>query len=255
MNIQIISSTIIICLTIFWLSWNLQNTWISIKNTWTVSGQVQNSLTVSWEWKAMANPDIVRIRAWISELAKTTKEAQINANIKLNKILEALKAYDIPDSDIQTNNLSINPEHEWTKENGRQLIWQRVRQNLNIKITEIDKDKDRVSSIIDTLWEINWLELNSINFDIENKKGLFTKAREKAFEKAKQKAIELAKLWGLKLLKPITISESRVNYNPPMFSNVARMDMAESSSAWWGSSIPAWELEVIANINVVFWIE
>lgn len=249
-----IISVIIVCLTIFGSAYFMSQRDVSIRNTGTVAGSVQNSITVSGEGKVMATPDIVQIQAGVSELRKTTKEAQEAANEKLNEILYVLSEHDVPKKDVQTNNLSFYPEYDYLKDNGRQLVGQRVRQTLNIKISDIDNDEERVTDILDALGRIDGLELNSVNFDIEEKEALFTKAREKAFDKAKQKAEELADLGSVNLLKPITISESSVNYYPPMVRNYAKMEMA-MDGAGGGSSLPSGELEITANVSVVFGIE
>jgi len=252
-DLTTILSVGVVCLTILGISWNVRNTGISIQNTGTSSGSVQNSISVSGEGKVTATPDIVRINAGISEIAKTTKAAQESANQKLNTILDILKKHDVPSKNIQTNNLSIRPEYEWQKEGGQKLIGQRVSQTLTIKISDIDKDADKVTSILDALGEINGLELNSVNFDIEDKKAFFSEAREQAFEKAEQKAEEYAKFGNVTLLKPISISDASISYNPPMFRNYAKIEMASDGGS--ESSLPAGELEVTATVNVLFGIK
>ena len=119
--------------------------------------------------------------------------------------------------------------------------------------SDIDKDSEKVGKIIDTLGAINGLELNSVNFDIEDKKEFFSKAREQAFEKAQQKAAEYAKFGKVTLLKPISISDASISYNPPVFSNYAKMDMMAENAV--GSSLPAGQLEITATVNVVFGIK
>ncbi len=252
-DLTVVISVGVICLTILGISWNVRNTGISIRNTGSNSESIQNSISVSGEGKITATPDIVRINAGISEIAKTTKAAQEAANKKLNTILDILKKYDIPNKNIQTNNLSIRPEYEWKGDKGRQLIGQKVSQTLTIKISDIDKDSEKVGKIIDTLGAINGLELNSVNFDIEDKKEFFSKAREQAFEKAQQKAAEYAKFGKVTLLKPISISDASISYNPPVFSNYAKMDMMAENAV--GSSLPAGQLEITATVNVVFGIK
>ncbi|MCF7917912.1 SIMPL domain-containing protein [Candidatus Gracilibacteria bacterium] len=249
-----ILAVVLICATILGVSYNFRKTGISIRNTGTASGSIQNSITVSGEGKVMSRPDIVRVQAGVSELRKTTKEAQIAANEKLAQILDILRENNIAEKNVQTTDLSFYPEYQWLEKTGQKLVGQRVRQTLNIKITDIDKKSERVTDILDALGSVDGLEMNSVNFDIEEKEALFTQARQQAFDKAEQKAKELAKLGGVVLLKPITISESSINYNPPMYRNFAKMEMA-SDAMGGGSELPSGELEVTANVNVVFGIE
>ncbi len=247
-----ITAVIAICLTILGVTYNLRNTGISIKNTGNTSGSIQNSISVSGEGKVTASPDIVRIQAGISEIAPTTKKAQTAANEKIKTILSTLEQYDINKKDIQTTNLSFYPEYDW-QPSGRKLLGQKVQQTLNVIIRNINGKPDRVTNILDALGEVNGLELNSVQFDIDDRTELFTKARKEAFSKAKQKAEELAGLGEVKLLPPITISENTINYQPPMVRNFA---MAEGGMGGGGdSSLPSGELEITATISVVFGIE
>lgn len=249
-----LGAVILICGTIFAVSYNLKETGISIKNTGTVAGSVQDSITVVGEGKSMAQPDIVQIQAGVSETRTTTKEAQEAANEKLNQILKILKEYKISEKNIQTSNLSFYPEYEWRKDNERILVGQKVRQSLNIKIDNIKDDTTRVTAILDKLATINGLELNSVQFDIEDKKEFFTEARKMAFEKAEQKAQELAEMGDVTLLKPIAISEADVSYNPPLLRNYAVME-SSADGLGGGSALPSGELEITTRVNVVFGIK
>ena len=170
---------------------------------------------------------------------------------KLATIISILEENDVPERNAQTSNLSFYPEYDWKGDEGRKLIGQRVSQTLTIKIPEIDKNPGRVTDILDALGTINGLELNSVNFDIEDKKEFFSEAREQAFEKAYQKAKELAKFGDVELGKPITISESSVNYRPIPYQNFAKMEMVADGMGG-GSALPAGELDVTASVNVLF---
>lgn len=240
-----IISVIAICGTIFGVSQNL-------KNTGGIGDSLKNSINVSGEGKVTATPDIVQIKAGVSEVKNTTKEAQEATNKKIANILKILKKYNIPEKNIQTANLSYDTEYDWSKEK-REKIGQRVRQSLSIKIPDIIENPQKITDILDELGNIDGLELNSVTFDIEDKKEIFTKARAEAFAKAQQKAEELANLGNLKLLKPISISEAKSTYYPPVYSNYARSEM--SMDVGGGSSLPAGELEITSNIEIIFGIE
>jgi hypothetical protein len=248
------AGVIIVCATIAFSVGQLRNTGITIRNTGSSAGSIQNSITVSGEGKVTATPDIVRISSGVSELADTTKEAQQQANDKLDRIISILTENDVPERNVQTSNLSFRPEYDWN--NGeKKLLGQRVTQTLTIEIPEIDTNPERVTQILDSLGEIDGLELNSVNFDIEDKTTFFSSAREQAFEKAFQKAKELAQFGSVKLGKPISISEANISYNPMPYQNFARKEMVMADGMGGGSSLPSGELDVTAMVNVVFEIQ
>ena len=246
------SGVIIVCATIAFSIGQLRNTGITIRDTGSSAGSIQNSITVSGEGKITATPDIVRISLGVSELADTTKKAQHQANEKLERIISILTDNDVPERNVQTSNLSFRPEYDWKGDDGRKLVGQRVSQTLTIKIPDINTKTERVTKILDSLGEIDGLELNSVNFDIEDKKEFFSSAREQAFEKARQKAKELAQFGSVKLGKPISISEANISYNPMPYSNFARKEMVMADGMGGGPSLPSGELDVTAKVNVVF---
>jgi len=247
-----IAGVVVVYATVVFGVTKIQQTGITIRNTGTIAGGVQNSISVTGEGKVTATPDIVNVSVGVSELAKTTSEAQTQANEKLNQILAILKTNGVPDKNVQTSQLSFREEYDW-KDGERKTRGQRVEQTLSVEVPEIDKNQERVVAILDALGQIDGITLNAVTFDIKDKTEFFSQAREQAFEKAEQKARELAALGGVTLEKPITISESQINFSPmPYLRNMAVMDMAEGAGG--GSSLPAGELDVTATVNVVWGI-
>jgi uncharacterized protein len=259
----VVVAAILVCLTIIFAMGRLQQTGITIEDnrsqepgkkeeTGEKKGQVaeqQKSISVSGEGRIVVVPDHVRISAGVSELAETTAKAQEQANRKLARVLEILKANEIPERNIQTSQLTFRPEYDWS-DGERRLIGQRVAQTLDISIPEIDVRPERVTRILDLLGAINRLEMHSVNFDVKNRKELLSRARILAFEEAKEKAEALTRLAGLSLEKPLQISEVPGNAGPvPYFRGTPRMDMAAAAPE---AVLPAGEMDVTITVNVVF---
>ncbi|MBQ5944943.1 SIMPL domain-containing protein [bacterium] len=49
----------------------------------------------------------------VEETAPTTKEAQKNANEKIDKVKEIIKQYDVESSDIKTTNVNVYEQYDW----------------------------------------------------------------------------------------------------------------------------------------------
>jgi uncharacterized protein YggE len=54
----------------------------------------------------------------VEETAPTTKEAQKNANEKIDKVKEIIKQYDVEAADIQTSNMNVYEQFDW-RDSGR----------------------------------------------------------------------------------------------------------------------------------------
>ena len=237
-------------------SYLISRTNFSIQNVGTATtldGKLTNTIAVSGDGKVSAKPDMVTINVGASELAKTTKEAMAQSNAKIAEVLNVLKMNNIPDKDIQTSELSLAPEYDWST-TPRQLKGQRATQRLTVNIKGLDPQSDKVATIIDALSQINNLEMGGITYDIEDKTALFSQARELAFKKAQQKATELAKLGGVELLRPVSITDDVVNYNPPMY--LQNSYLAEKSvAADGGSQLPTGQLELQIQVSVMWGIK
>jgi hypothetical protein len=220
----------------------------------TKNGELVNSISVAGEGKVFAKPDVLEMRVGVAHTERTTSAALEAVNEDIAQIKEILLAKDLREEDIKTTNLSIRPEYDYT--NGRRVLrGQRATQNLSFKVSGVDQNMERATSIIDQVSEINEVMISSINFDIEDKTEYFTSARELAYQKAEQKAKELAKLGDLKLQKPVNISESSVDYGiTPMRNFAMEAEMVDGRGAG-GTDLPSGQLEIQARVNIVFGIE
>jgi hypothetical protein len=220
-------------------------------------GQKVGILSVSGDGKAMARPDMVTVSASFSETANTSAEALDKVNRKMSEIINVAKANGVPDKDIQTSGLSIYPEYEYGPFGGTpKLKGQRASESVSVIVRGVDEKAEKASRLIDQVSAIENVQLGGISFDIENKTALFTQAREAAFSKAKQKAEELAKLSGVKLTKPVTITDNVVEYSPPIMNYaMAERAMAPMVADAVSTPIQSGELSVTVNLSVGWGME
>ncbi len=218
-----------------------------------VNGRVSDTISVSGDGKVTARPDMVELTVSISSLANTSQQSLDKTNQKVSQITQVLKDNNLPDTDYQTTGLNIYTEYDYSSEY-RRIIGQRSTQSLDIKIKKIDNKATKAAKIIDELSAIDNIQINNITFNIDDKTELFTQARELAFNKAKQKASELAKLAGVKLGKPVSISDSTTEAYPIRYSNTAQLKMADSAVGG-GTEISTGEMSVSSNIQILWGIE
>ena len=220
----------------------------------STTGKAVNTISVEGEGKVYAKPDMVIFSVEISETRDSTKDALEATNTKINSIISILKNEDIDEEDIQTSNFNIYADYDWLKDS-KVLNGQTATQTLSVKIKNIDASAEKAGDVIDKVTEVENAYVNGIYFDIEDKKELFTKARDEAYSKASQKANELADLSDVKLLKPIYISEGSVDYYSPRYTNAAIYEDAMLDSDSGSSSISTGQLEITAIVDVTWGIE
>lgn len=215
----------------------------------------QRTISVQGTGIVTAIPDTASLSITISELGKTTKEAQSAANKKIAEVLDILSRAGVEREAISTAVLSYYPEYEW-RNNERVLTGQRARQTLAVTFKNLGENAGKPAAVIDALGDITGIEISSINFDLADKSRLYTEARELAFAKAKQKAEEYASFSSMVLTGPITINENSLDYGYRAAKGLMAAPMAEAAMAnYTPTDIPSGEIEVTAYVSVVFTME
>lgn len=217
---------------------------------WSNAVGMTNTISVAGEGKAKVAPDTMLISFSVSELAKTTEEAQKTANTKLAQLRTILQTFEIPDNKISTQQLSIYPEYN--RNDGKNtIIGYRATQTIDVRVMG-DKFADKWSQIIDEASKIGSISVYNSSFIVDDMDAAMLKAREEAFKDAKTKAQQLADLADVDLGDPVTITDqSSQNYPiPPIMYAKAEMDMAGGSVG--STQVNPGETEITVNLQVVF---
>ena len=219
----------------------------------------QDSVSVSGIGTVLAQPDMVLMNVAFSHTAPTTKEAKTALEQTVQQILKILQDENVEDKFMKT--IALNYDVEYDYRSGRRIrVGQRAQQTIVVTVNDMINKPERFSSILDKITAINKIEVQNINFDIENKVELFKQSRELAYQKAFDKANQYASLSGRKIGKVLNISEgiSRDVASTRMFTNNLQLQkssvMADEYS-FDGSSVPSGEQGVTSEINVIFSLE
>lgn len=245
-------AALILALTTFFLG----NAMIqSNKNNQQSSMGITNTISVMGEWKASVAPDMLVINVAISELAATTELAQKQANEKVNKLKEILKAADIADKDIKTTNVNAYPEYDRSNASGRKLLGYRAQQSLTINVIWANF-WEKWGNIVTQISTIGWVNVDNTYFDLKDKNVAYAGAREKALIDAKAKAEQLAKASGVTLGKPVMITDnSYANVPGPIYYAKAEANMWATADVAVSNALSPGETEVTINVNVMYQIK
>ena len=214
--------------------------------------EIQNSVSVSGVGTILAQPDMVQMNISFSHVAPTTKEAKKAVEQTMQQILKILKEENIEDKSIKTIYLDYDVKYDYRS--GR-MVGQRAQQTIVVTVNDIINTPERFSSILDKITAIDRVEVQNIEFDIENKAELFKQSRELAYQKAFDKAKQYAELSGRKIGKVLIISEgiSRDTYTRMFMNNDRVMDKMSADCVYL--AVPSGEEGVTSEINVVFSLE
>ena len=244
---------IAVCLTILVSSFILTRINFSV-NTGVAP---DHTISVAWNGEVRVTPDTLIVYLNVEDTAKTTAEAQKNVDDKVAQIKKIVKSFKIKDSDVKTTNVNVYEAYDWT-DNGRKSLGFTANHGLEIKIKSANVENEWVwGKIISQVSEIEWVFVNNVNYDIDDKTEYYSQARKLALEKAEQKAKELAEFAWVKLWKPISISEERsYDYAISTSRSMKNTYFAEEAmdDAGW-SDISLWEMKITLEVDVVYEIK
>ena len=213
----------------------------------------QSIVSVFGAGTVLAQPDMLQMNISLSKVERTTREAQEAVSAMVRQALGILKDAEIEDKNISTASLRFSSEYEW---NGtrRVLLGQKAEQSIAFTVNDIHAGNEKVSKIIDSLIQINGIELNQISFNVKDSTELFARSRELAYQKALAKANQYAALSGLQVAKTLRVAEEGSPQIAPVNNRMlSQMELNYSAKAAAGSTVlPAGELEISSKILVEF---
>ena len=211
--------------------------------------KTEKTVQVSGTGIVAGTPDVVVLSIGVSVERDTVKQARTEAAEAMAGMIESLKGNGLLDPDIQTQHFSIYQQYDYSK-GRREFRGYSVTNTVSAKI----RDLDTVGNVIDDAAEAggDLVEINSIQFTIDDTTKLKMQARVAAMQAAQAKAQTLATEGGVKLGKPISISESGDFYVPQPFN----LDFARGEAASVADTpIQSGQLQITVTVNVTYEIE
>jgi uncharacterized protein YggE len=176
-------------------------------------------LDVSATGEVTRVPDLAIISAGVQTL-KPTATAAIEENAaRMERVRAALKHAGIEDKDIQTSNLSLNPEYQYDQNRPPRLTGYRASNTVNVKF----RDLKRTGAILDALVAEGANQINGPSLTIDKPEAALDEARAKAIANGRMRADLYARALGMRVVRLISVSESGGYAVPPPMPMVAMM--------------------------------
>ena len=207
------------------------------------------SIHVEGTGSVTGEPDIATLNLGVSVEKETVAEAREAAAVAMTAVLDSLKANGTAEEDIQTENFSIHPQYDYT-ENGRVLRGYRVNNTISAKVRDLQSLSDIIDDAAGAGGDI--IVVRSIQFMIEDPTELQMQARALAAKDAEAKAQTLADAHGVKLGKPVIITEVT---SGGIFPIVYAESAVADDSFRTPTPIEAGQLTVTVSITVVYEFE
>jgi len=219
-------------------------------NTLSSDASSATTVSISGNGTIYLKADIVTFSINVNETEATTAQAQQAANKKMTAILDILRKFNIEDDNISTTALNFNTEYYW--DNGQQI---KVGESVSQTVYVTMKDIDSFPSLSDELGsKLNGISFYNVRFDSSQKAKASSQARELAYQNALEKAELYAKSAGLKVVRPVSISEGYSSFTTANYKSLDAVMMMEAAApaTSYGTQTPTGLLSASIDVNVVF---
>lgn len=189
-----------------------------------MAGHLQGQITVTGEGVIEGMPDMAILSLGVTTQGDTAAEAMAANTAALATVLERLKASGIDERDLQTSNLSLNPNwSNYDSSSGQKITGYTASNLLSVRVRALPA----LGGVIDAAIADGANALNGLTFALSEPRPALDAARKAAVVDARAKAELLAAAAGVGLGPILSITESGGAPVPgPMFRAEAMMSDA-----------------------------
>jgi hypothetical protein len=178
----------------------------------TVSQTIAGTrLDVSATGQSNRIPDIAIISAGVVTRANAAAAAMRQNAERMDRVIAALKAAGVADRDIQTSNLSLNPEYRHRENQPPELVGYTASNQVNIRFRDIGNS----GRVLDVLVAQGANQINGPTLTLDRPELALDEARANAVAIGRARAQHYAKALGMQVVRIVSVSESGRHFAPP----------------------------------------
>lgn len=215
-------------------------------------GSQQTGIWVNGEGKMTVTPDIATLTLGVSSQKGTVSEAQAEAAVAMDNVMNALTGAGVEKKDIQTRGYSIQQVTRWDDKGQTEVVLgYKVSNTVVAKLRDVDNAGGTIDAAVAAGGDNT--RISGIYFSVEKPEQYNSQLRDAAMKDAQGKAQQIADLAGVNLGAPTYVSEN--TYAPTSYPVAYKaMDM-ELSAGGAATSISAGETEITLNVQVSYSIQ
>jgi uncharacterized protein len=171
-------------------------------------------------------PDVAVISAGVVTRGTTATAAIQEAADRMARVQAALARAGIAPRDIQTSNISLNPEYRYENNQPPQLVGYSASNQLSVRFRDIRNS----GKILDALVHEGANQISGPNLTIDHPEAALDEARAKAVAAGRARADLYARALGMRVVRLVSVSESGGSYPvPPPVPMYARAEGAQAA--------------------------
>jgi len=209
----------------------------------TPSERVSHTVTASGSGTIQAAPDEARMSFGISKESPNAKSLLADTSKAATRIVAALKKAGIAEKDIQTQNVSLYPQTNFS--NGKTVV---TGYNASIEVNVKVRDLATLGDVIAAGTDAGANTVNGPSFDIAEDSPFTAQAIDKAVADARRNAEAMAKAAGGSVGRVVSISDAGMAPVQPLAFRATK-DLSASSLP---VPINPGQMDVTSDVVVVF---
>jgi uncharacterized protein len=204
----------------------------------------EGTIVVSGTGRVSVIPDVAELRLGVSVARPTVESARTAAATAMESILQAIETAGIPNRDVRTTLLSIQPRYDYRDGRSPTLTGYELANAVEVTI----RDLARLGATVDGALSAGATSMDGLTFRLADPAGPERQARQLAMADARARADVLAEAGGLEILGVTDIVEGQPARPPMPFGKAERMAMAADVS----TPVEAGSLEVAVSVTVTY---
>lgn len=215
-----------------------------------MSGSQQVGIWVTGEGKVTVVPDLAILQIGVEAQGIAVETARSQATKAMDAVMAMLDKYGVDKKDIKTQQFNIYPVRKWVKERDEEItVGYRVTNMVTVKIRKLEDAGRIIDDAVKAGGDL--IRVQGVSFTVDNPDPKYDEARGEAVTDAKTKAQQMATLLGVKLGKPLYVSEAGGYFPPVRAYKTTEEGMAADSA----TPISPGETEISLSVQIVFAIE
>ncbi|NWG53061.1 MAG: SIMPL domain-containing protein [Hydrogenophilaceae bacterium] len=201
-------------------------------------------LTVTAEGEIEAAPDMATISLGVTTEGQTAQAALAANAQRMNALTQALRRANVAERDIQTSNVSVNPQYVYQENEAPRISGYQAQNMVTVKVHELGN----LGRIIDASVAAGGTNVNGVTFGLDNPEPRLDEARREAMQRARARADLYAQAAGMRVHRIIAITEG-YHVAPPVPMPYMRAEAMDGAAS---TPIAPGEIRTSANVTVVF---
>ncbi len=193
-----------------------------------------NLISTQGHGEVKVKPDALNVSVSVETMQPTLAAARAENNQKAQAIIKALKALNIANLKLETQNLNVNPVQDYQKGKLPKITGYQVNNSLQVTITNTPASElgDDGTKIVETALNAGATNVGGMDFSVTDMSIPRSQALALAVKDSRKNADAMAEAAGLKIIGVHSL-EGSPQYNYPIrrFAVMAKAMMADAAPA------------------------